>query len=387
MKGEFDMINAKVNFEELKGAIGLLNKAVKKNPLEVPLIKMEAKATSLVLSVNCSNSIGAVIEIPATVNETGVFVTTFSSVNVISVRNCNGNVTITSPGENALAMKYKGGKATTSLTAVSTPFNDVAAPDESCAKVALPIASLKEMFKDVAFSTSDEVNNLGIHSVKIDVKEDADGLIKFSLSACDGKTIAKRSAFTLQNGNYTGTSLILPEQMKSVLDVLNGDDGNAEISFGNGKIFISYKNRRTCFQEISASFPNVESIIEGKNCFFNVKISKDDLLDALNSVLYIQSELKAAGQTNESVSFEFNKSEVSIGCTGTTQFSEEVPIQTEGELLDSKIYFSASALKEILSCYPNDEVIIGGATTKSPFWLCCGEHDEYVYCIMPRAMK
>lgn len=381
------MINCKVNFEELKGAIGLLNKAVKKNPLEVPLIKMEAKATSLVLTVNCSNSIGAEIEIPATVNETGVFVTTFSSVNVISVRNCTGNVTITSPGENSLAMKYKGGKATTSLTAVDTTFNDVAAPDENCTKVALPIASLKEMFKEVEFSTSDDVNKIGVHSVKMDVHEDSDGLLKFSLSACDGRTIAIRSAYTMQNGNYTGTSLILPEQMKSVLDVLNGDDGDAEISFGNGKVFVSYKNRRTCFQEISASFPNIEGILKEKNCLFTVKISRADMLEALNAVLYIQNELKAAGQTNESVSFEFSKDEVSIGCTGTTQFSEEVPIQTEGELLESKIYFSASALKEILSCYPNDEVIIGGSTTKAPFWMCCGDNDEYVYCIMPRAMK
>ena len=82
------------NFEEFKKAITTCGKGLKKGALLTPLIKIEAKEHSLIVSENniSGNGIGIEVTIPATVEKTGSFVTSFYSANVLSIRNCTGKL-------------------------------------------------------------------------------------------------------------------------------------------------------------------------------------------------------------------------------------------------------------------------------------------------------
>lgn len=105
------------NFEEFKKAITTCGKGLKKGALLTPLIKIEAKEHSLIVSENniSGNGIGIEVTIPATVEKTGSFVTSFYSANVLSIRNCTGKLEGELVG-NMLVLKYKNGLAKTVLT-------------------------------------------------------------------------------------------------------------------------------------------------------------------------------------------------------------------------------------------------------------------------------
>lgn len=137
----------KTNFKDMREAVVTIGKAVKKNmsPIEISLVKIEAGEDYVELSTN--GSIGACVKIQAVVEEAGSFVTSFSGINILSVRKCDGDINASNEvNENTLVLKYRGGKAKTELAAVDKVFNSVANPTDDCANVSLPYASLNIRF-------------------------------------------------------------------------------------------------------------------------------------------------------------------------------------------------------------------------------------------------
>ena len=187
----------KTNFKDMREAVVTIGKAVKKNmsPIEISLVKIEAGEDYVELSTN--GSIGACVKIQAVVEEAGSFVTSFSGINILSVRKCDGDINASNEvNENTLVLKYRGGKAKTELAAVDKVFNSVANPTDDCANVSLPYASLKSMCKDTVFAADDNVAS-DLHAIKMNIMDDTDGLLKFTLAACDGKSIAVRTAYAV----------------------------------------------------------------------------------------------------------------------------------------------------------------------------------------------
>ena len=377
----------KTNFKDMREAVVTIGKAVKKNmsPIEISLVKIEAGKDYVELSTN--GSIGACVKIQAVVEEAGSFVTSFSGINILSVRKCDGDINASNEvNENTLVLKYRGGKAKTELAAVDKVFNSVAKPADDCANVSLPYASLKSMCKDTVFAADDNVAS-DLHAIKVNIMDDTDGLLKFTLAACDGKSIAVRTAYAVKEGAYTGEILILPEVLKISLEILETEDENVKISSGNGKLFMETENARTCFPVLDKNYPDLNRILNAKNCSFTASIKKDELIEALNCASYLQQEQKASSGTEGFVSFKFKENAVTVGFTGMSQYAEVLDSVTTGELPEQNVLFKTSLIKEIVALYPNNNVVIGGTTEKNPFWLCCGEHDEYLYCAMPCRLR
>lgn len=377
----------KTNFKDMREAVVTIGKAVKKNmsPIEISLVKIEAGEDYVELSTN--GSIGACVKIQAVVEEAGSFVTSFSGINILSVRKCDGDINASNEvNENTLVLKYRGGKAKTELAAVDKVFNSVANPTDDCANVSLPYASLKSMCKDTVFAADDNVAS-DLHAIKMNIMDDTDGLLKFTLAACDGKSIAVRTAYAVKDGAYTGEILILPDILKISLEILETEDENVKISIGNGKLFMETENARTCFPVLDKNYPDLNRILNAKKCSFTASIKKDELIEALNCASYLQQEQKASSGTEGFVSFKFKENAVTVGFTGMSQYAEVLDSVTTGELPEQNVLFKTSLIKEIVALYPNNNVVIGGTTEKNPFWLCCGEHDEYLYYAMPCRLR
>ena len=265
----------KTNFKDMREAVVTIGKAVKKNmsPIEISLVKIEAGEDYVELSTN--GSIGACVKIQAVVEEAGSFVTSFSGINILSVRKCDGDINASNEvNENTLVLKYRGGKAKTELAAVDKVFNSVANPTDDCANVSLPYASLKSMCKDTVFAADDNVAS-DLHAIKVNIMDDTDGLLKFTLAACDGKSIAVRTAYAVKEGAYTGEILILPDVLKISLEILETEDENVKISIGNGKLFMETENARTCFPVLDKNYPDLNRILNAKKCSFTASIKKD----------------------------------------------------------------------------------------------------------------
>ena len=360
---------------EVKKALAAMGKAVKKISIEPALIKMEALEDSLRLSLN--GTVGVQISIPAKVSEQGCFVTSFSSANILTVRHCNSTLNGKSIDENTLLLTYNGGKAKTVLTKSNATFVDIPKPQAEYPQVELQTEAVKKLAKDTLFAACEDTNDM-LHAVKLDIADDEEGILKFVLTAADRRSIAKRTAYAAKNGTYTGSTVLLPEQVKITMDMLD-NDGNLTIAFGDGKVFFSQESIMICFQELARKYPNIDSIIQQMNQPFSFKVDKKELLDVLNSVLYLQG---AAGSVGSSLTLQFTDDAVTISYTGNTEYIETLPATITGTF-NAPVYFSATMLKEIVTICPNQEVVIGGENPMHPFWMTCGENQEYLYCLMP----
>ncbi len=372
----------KTNFEDLKNAIITIGKAVKRTPSVLPpVVKFTAIDDYVILST--VGSVGVKVKIPATNVENGSFVTSFVDANVISVRKCLGTVTA-KVAENIMSLKYKENRANTNLTAIDGVDVEFPIKLDDTPNVTLQIATLKEMFKDVSISFDDNLNS-EMHSVKLDILDDVDGLLKLSMSACDGKSLAIRTAYAVKTGDYTGSVVLLPEQIKTALNILS-DDEDVKILFTQNHMFMEQEGCKVFFPVSTKSFPNIKGVLDTKACTFSAACDKAELVEALSCAMYLQNEHKVQTGKESSVLIGFGEEEISVGITGITSYSEAISAEIKGDSPEA-VLFNTGLLKAVVSTYPNERVVIGGSTEKQPFWLCCGEHDEYIYCVMPRNKK
>ena len=80
---------------------------------------------------------------------------------------------------------------------------------------------------------------------------------------------------------------------------------------------------------------------------------------------------------------KFKEKELEIGGIGLSQYGEKIEAETVGEVPEPA-YFNPDFLKEAASIYPKDKITIGVIEPKAPIWMCCGDSNEYVYCVLPR---
>lgn len=367
----------KANFEEFKKAITTCGKGLKKGALLTPLIKIEAKEHSLIVSENniSGNGIGIEVTIPAAVEKTGSFVTSFYNANVLSVRNCTGALDGELVG-NMLVLKYKNGLAKTVLVENEMPFNDVASKPADAASASIPLDVFSGMLKDTLFVGMNQSAAQNAYGMILKIEEDEDGLLKFSLTASDCYRIAKRTVFAVKNGEYTGSVVLAPENLKTVSEILDGE--NVEISVDGGKAYIKSGVVRCVFATLDKDMPNLEKFIAGRAATYSAEVDKSELLEALNCTIYLQKE-----KTQTVATLDFKTDSVSIGCPGLTDYAEVMSAKTNGEELGKKKVDSVF-LKELASCYPGHTVMIASTSEAScPLWMCAGDHEEYVFCVLP----
>lgn len=380
----------KVDFEELKKAVQKAGKAVKRQVDAVPIIKIEAVGQELVLSLNSSlaSGIAAEIRIPAKVEKEGVFVTTFQSINIVSIRKCSGDVNISNTSENTLLLKYKGGDASNVLTMVSDTFYEIPKPADNIQKVALPLAVMKDMVKSTIFLT-DNSPSYKNHIVKLNVVDDEDGIIKFSITTYNDVSLARRVAYTIKNGNYTGSAIVAPDNIKNAIDILGSDEENMVLMIDGDKVFLKAGKTKVFLRTLDSSlFKDIEPFFDYKKDGFNVSVDKAEFIEALSCVIYVKNNEPGLKDNTfaASLNLKFGDEAVTMGCVSLSSFQENVDAEVSGQP-PRNVYVNADILKEIASYYPNDTLVLSGiddAKGRNPLWLCAGEQEEYAYGLLRR---
>lgn len=383
----------KTNFEEMKKAVAAIGKVAKRNGMDEAFIKIEAKEKFIALSSSGTNStsttMGVVITVPAEVDEEGVFIAKMSSINMLTIRKCTGNITAKRSEDNAgapLSLSYRNGMASMSLASVDESKVFINVPDCGEKAVKLSAEMLKDMCKRVSFAAADDTSEV-LHSLRMRIEEDVDEVLKVSLAACNRITVAVRTAFTVKDEDCcTGEVLILPEHLMTAMDVLDTDE-EVSLYIQENKIQLMANNVRVVLPVMSWKFANIEGILSKRDSSFSVTLNKQELLEALACVRYVSQEHKVSAESFESsVSIKFSEKSVLISNVGMNQYSERIEAKTEG-VLPNAVFFNASLLKNVVEAYPSDEITFGGTNANRPFWACCGDNDEYVYCLMPRERK
>ena len=85
------------------------------------------------------------------------------------------------------------------------------------------------MLKDTLFVGMNQSAAQNAYGMILKIEEDEDGLLKFSLTASDCYRIAKRTVFAVKNGEYTGSVVLAPENLKTVSEILDGETRTCQI--------------------------------------------------------------------------------------------------------------------------------------------------------------
>lgn len=366
-----------VDFEEFKKAIVTCGKGLKKGSLLTPLIKIEAKGHSIIVSENslAGNGVGVEVTIPATVKKEGIFVTSFYNANVLSIRSCSGKLE-GEMNDNMLVLKYKDGLAKTVLVENETPFTDVMEKPADAASAIIPLDTFNQMLKDTISVGLNQNPSQNMYGMLLKINEDEDGLLKFSLTASDGYRVVRRTVFAVKNGEYSGNVVLTPENLKTVSEILNGKD--VELSVDNGKAYLKSGTVRCVFATLNKDIPNLESFIANRTATYSAEVDKTELLEALNCTIYLQKE-----KSEKPVALlDFDENRVSVGCVGLTDYAEVITAKTSGNKL-GKRKVNPAFLKELATCYPGNKVMIASASDdRAPLWMCAGDNEEYVFCVL-----
>lgn len=382
-------MKVRIDFEEMKKAVGLVNKIAKQNgSLEDALIKIKAKRPDLELSTN-GKSAGIVVKVPAQVTEDGEFVAKMSSINMLTIRSCSGNIDVVreedSPNE-PLRLTYRNGLANMKLPATADAFNDVKQASES--GVAVPVKNLAAMYKDVGFAVDKDSSNK-YHAIQMDIEDDEDEILKISMMSFNQKSTAFRTSFAVKEGqlwsNGKCSCVMCPEHLSAALDVLQCEDAeNAFLYVDENHAYMKNTNVSLCIRLIDHKLPEIDKFIANRESNnFTISVDKAEMLEALKCILYVSQEHKLES-FNTSVEMGIMTDSLSIKNVGLSQYTEKIEAETSG-LLPSLLYFDAGMLKSAVEAYPSERVVFSGNKSKPFFWMTCGDNAEYVYCVGPRS--
>lgn len=229
-------------------------------------------------------------------------------------------------------------------------------------------------------------------SIFVDCKNTKDfsdqNTIVYGHNMKNGSMFGTLKQYAVKNGDYTGTVIVPPEQFKTMIDIVDAsdDDANIDITIDSGKLYMDYSKKHVCIPVLDKKYPAVQRMIDGeigKNaCKFSITIAKRDFIESISCVQYVLQETGASG-VNSSAMLKFKEKELEIGGIGLSQYGEKIEAETVGEVPEPA-YFNPDFLKEAASIYPKDKITIGVIGPKAPIWMCCGDSNEYVYCVLPR---
>lgn len=367
------------NFNDMQEAVVALGKAVKKDRAlesQMQLVRLTAAGETLKVAVN--KTIGVEFTLPAKVEEAGEFITSFSSINIITLRNCEGNITGETT-DTVLVLKYKNGKAKSSLPLAAGAFAEIPQPGESATKMVIPLEKLSELYGGTAFIADAAPEYL--HVIKLSVADDDDGIMKVSMTTCDGKSAGQVTAYCVKKGDFVGDTEVPPERVKLILDILKGKDGEISISFEDNRVYVSADNVRICFPAMdSRNMPDLQKILNiRKSMAFSVQVSRQEFIEAMKCVTYLQPDGAAM--------LAFSGNEVAVGCPGITEYAEKLDAAEVSGEFSAPVLFNAALLKNIAEKIPGEALTIKGLNEKSPFFFPYGENEEYLFCALPRVQR
>lgn len=376
-----------VSFDDMKKALEKIGKAVKKNTASaqpVDMVAVPPKNEGMgYLYLKASGVVDVIVRIPAEVVKPGTFQASYSDINILSLRACGGRILMKEIGDNTLSLKYKGGKACTILTRVEYGA-DVQTVKESTTAVKMDAKLLKEMVDKVIWISPDNESH-ALSLIEIKVADDVSGITKLTLSACDRKGFAIRNEFLAKSGDYTGMVNISPLVLKTATSIL--EDGDVLMQVGkDGKLLFTQRDLQIGLLPTEKKMPDVSNILAGKQKTFSVTVNKDELLESLNCAKYLQTAQGTIRDGKNDLIISIKDEEMEMSCVGLSQYAEEIEVHTEGNPPDM-VRFDALLLIDVISHFPNENVLIEGLDEKSPFWMCDGANGEYIYCVLPKKLK
>lgn len=230
---------------------------------------------------------------------------------------------------------------------------------------------LKSMIKRTAFAALQKADQTTpVTNIRF---KTGDG--RFSLTATDRHRGA-RASIPIESDHATEVMIAVP-QMQKTADQFSGSDV-VSISMTANQVVFSGDGVTVYARIVEGTFPNLDALFEIKS-ITDIKVHKDDLINAAKLVTITSEESK--------VNVEISESEVHLFGKGLDGRADDVlkPIKFSGEAL--RIAFNGKILQEALKALDGEEVRIRFSGKLSASVLSGDDPETAAHIIMPLRTK
>jgi DNA polymerase-3 subunit beta len=239
----------------------------------------------------------------------------------------------------------------------------------------LPASALRQLVEQTSFSVATEEHRSGLNGAHMEERPGDVGKLLRWVST-DGHRLSA-SEVPFEGDVFIAPRTLIPRKALGILrKLLEGDDANIELSFGEGALRLVRPGQTFWFRLLDGEFPDYEAVVpkEGRH---RVQIGRDELAAALKRVAIVVQDRARA------VRFAFRESDLEIQVQNVDrgEVTEVVPIEIDGDPVTAG--FNVRYLQDILSVIEGNVVHIEMAHALAPCLVRDRERTESFFVVMP----
>ncbi|MCB9686246.1 MAG: DNA polymerase III subunit beta [Alphaproteobacteria bacterium] len=236
--------------------------------------------------------------------------------------------------------------------------------------------ALRRLVEQTAFSVATDDVRYGLNGAHLEEVTAESGEKRLRMVATDGHRLASAEA-PFEGSLALSARMLVPRKALAVMrKLLEGDEDQVEIGFGDGAIRLSRPEQTFWFRLLDGEFPDYHAVVPTENKH-RAMARRDELGAALKRVgILVQDRARA-------VRFAFSETELEIEVQNADrgEVREVVAIELEGAAI--QVGFNARYLAEVIGVLRGDRVSLELAHPLAPCLVRDSDHDDAFFVIMP----
>lgn len=232
---------------------------------------------------------------------------------------------------------------------------------------------LKDMVKSVQFAASDSDARPVLKGIALKAKN---GVL--TLVAIDGYRLAKK---TLELDTESEVSAIIDAKLfNDISKLLKDNDEIVHLSIGRNQVSFKFEDTVVILRLIDGNFINYESLIPSTESTLAVKVTRTDLIAAINRVSVMSDNQNHLAKLDITSGLMVVSAKSQLG-----QVKEDIQLSIDVEN-PLTIAFNAKYLLDALNAMGNDEVILNLISPVSPCLIKGVNDDTGEFLVLPVRM-
>lgn len=314
-------------------------------------------------------------DVEATVESAGQLAVDATSLFQIVRALPEATVRLTSARGNRL--EIRSGRASFKLPGAAAEDYPALPAFDARSSATLSEADLARLVERTHFSVAQDDLRYGLNGVHLEEVQSQEGP-RLRFVATDGHRLSAAEAPFEGELEITSRTLVPRKALAVIRKLLEGGDGNVEVSFGEGAIHLSTREgaERFWFRLLDGEFPEYQAVVP-KESRYRVAIRRSELGSALRRVMILVQDRTRA------VRFAFGVDALHIDLQNADrgEVAEEVPVELEGEPVE--VGFNPRYLQDVLSVLDGDRVILELAHPLAACLLRDPDDESAFFVIMP----
>lgn len=235
--------------------------------------------------------------------------------------------------------------------------------------------ALRGLVERTHFAVATDDVRYGLNGVHLEEVETDDGP-RLRFVATDGHRLACAQAAFDGELVITPRTLVPRKALAVMRKLLEGDEEEVEVSFGDGSIRLSRPGQMFWFRLLDGEFPDYTAVVPREHKM-QARLRRDDFTATLRRVMILVADRARA------VRFGFGDGELEIEVHNVErgEVKESLPLEIDGD--PTTVGFNARFVQDVLSVLRGEYVVMEHSNPLAPCLMRDPDHDDAFFVVMP----